>query len=144
MQAAARPITVATTSPFSSVAAFIKPSVVNISATRSTISPNNKQVALPNRGGGLSFADPFTGVGVQSIGAGIVITQDGYVLTNYHVVEKATEVYVTIFLPQGTTRVRAEIIRLSELLDLALLKVDAEVVLRPAPLGDSDRMLVAN
>ncbi|MBF0170022.1 MAG: trypsin-like peptidase domain-containing protein [Nitrospinae bacterium] len=139
---AAAPMTVGA-SPFRAVAAALKPGIVNISATRGGATPPAQQTAVPQ--GGVGFSDPFTGVGIQSIGSGIVVTSDGYVLTNYHVVEKATEIYVTTFLPEGgTNRSFAEVVRLSERLDLALLKIEPTGTLYPAALGDSDRVQVGD
>lgn len=137
---------------FRNVAALLKPSVVNISATRN-YSPSAASSAGLGQGfnvpgqqqnGGTQFATPFSGVGVESIGSGIVVTSDGYILTNFHVVDKATEVFVTVFGSGGSTNYPAEVLRLDESRDLALLKIDPVVALRPAPLGDSNLLQVGD
>ncbi|HEB73386.1 MAG TPA: PDZ domain-containing protein [Nitrospirae bacterium] len=142
--AAARSITVAV-SPFRGVAAFMKSRVVNISARQSS-SVLKPAVAKTqdNTGGALKFTNPFTGAGVESIGSGIIVTRDGYILTNYHVVEKATQVYVTVFRPQGAIRSLAQIARMSETLDLALLKIEPGFALSPASMGDSEKLMVGD
>jgi serine protease DegQ len=60
---------------------------------------------------------------VKSVGSGIVIDRDGYIVTNYHVVEDASEVGVT--LADGTLH-RARIIGGDPESDIALVKIDAE------------------
>ncbi|MBF0291055.1 MAG: trypsin-like peptidase domain-containing protein, partial [Nitrospinae bacterium] len=137
---------------FRNVAALLKQSVVNISATRS-YSPASAGSAGLSQGfnapgqqqnNGAQFATPFSGVGVESIGSGIIVTSDGYILTNFHVVDKATEVFVTVFASGGSTNYPAEVLRLDESRDLALLKIDPIVALRPAPLGDSNLLQVGD
>ena len=67
----------------------------------------------------------FFGQAVQSAssGSGFIITDDGYIVTNYHVIEGGTSVSVT--LNNGTTY-EAQLIGYDESLDTAVLKVDAE------------------
>ncbi|MBF0368412.1 MAG: trypsin-like peptidase domain-containing protein, partial [Magnetococcales bacterium] len=119
-------------SPFSVVSAVLMPSVVNVSAT----SQAQSQVGPPKSGlPGLRFANPRSGMSLESIGSGVIVTRDGHVLTNFHVVEAAKHVFVTVFNEQGTMRLPAEVLRLDESRDLALLKIQTDVTLTPAPLG---------
>jgi len=76
----------------------------------------------------------------QSLGSGVVISRDGFVVTNQHVIgESEAEVTVTI----GDRReVRAKIIGVDSWTDLALLKVDA-TNLPVIPWGDSSKLRVA-
>ena len=76
----------------------------------------------------------------QSLGSGVVISHDGYVVTNQHVIgESEAEVTVTI----GDRRdVRAKIIGVDSWTDLALLKIDA-TGLPVIPWGDSSKLKVA-
>ncbi|MEE8483714.1 MAG: trypsin-like peptidase domain-containing protein [Nitrospinota bacterium] len=139
------PMTVATRSPFTVVAGALKRSVVNISATRSGRSPMAGRASPPQGNGqDMRFADPFSGTGVESIGSGIILSSDGYILTNFHVVENATEVYANVFGPQGSKRYHAEVIRLGEAVDLALLKIKPDTPLIPAALGDSEQIAVGD
>lgn len=137
------PINVAARGPFTTVAGALKRSVVNISATSSKASPSIGP-GLPNKnaGNGVQFAEPFAGKGVESIGSGVIITPDGYIVTNYHVVDKAKTVHVAVFGPQGSKRYHAEVVQLGELVDLALLKIDPDSPLIPAAIGDSDNLTV--
>ena len=73
-----------------------------------------------------------------STGTGFILTADGYILTNNHVVEDASTVQVTLF--SGDTY-DATIIGADEGNDIAVLKIDA-TGLTPVNLGDSDEIIV--
>jgi serine protease Do len=74
----------------------------------------------------------------QGSGSGIIISDDGYILTNNHVVEKATKVSVGL----GDKRTfDAKVVGTDPLTDLAVIKIDAEN-LTTAYLGDSDNLKV--
>jgi serine protease Do len=60
---------------------------------------------------------------VRSMGSGFVISEDGYILTNYHVIENADNIYVRLIDRREYT---AEVIGTDARSDLALLKVDAD------------------
>ena len=130
---------------FSRVTQFLMPSIVNVSATRSgVVAPANPTTGAPGNGG-LRFSDPFSGQAFESVGSGIIVTVDGYILTNHHVVEKASEIHVTVFDQTGATkRYHAELIRSSARVELALLKIDPVVPLTPAPLGDSGKVMIGD
>lgn len=75
-----------------------------------------------------------------SSGSGFIVSTDGYILTNHHVVEGARRLVVT--LGDGS-RYDAKLVGTDPLLDLALLKIDPGGKALPAlPLGDSDRLEV--
>ena len=80
---------------------------------------------------------PFGGNGT-GIGTGIVLTADGYVLTNRHVVEGS--VSLTATMADGT-EYPASIVTVSDTQDLALVKIDA-TGLKPAKIGDSSAIQV--
>ncbi|MEO8192070.1 MAG: Do family serine endopeptidase [Acidobacteriota bacterium] len=71
-------------------------------------------------------------------GTGFVISEDGYVVTNNHVVDNADKVEVRL----GKERFPARIVGRDPATDLALLKIEAKRRLTPIPLGDSDRLRV--
>lgn len=75
---------------------------------------------------------------VRSSGSGVVISPDGYVLTNFHVIENATEVMVTL---PGGEEYEAEIIGTDFITDLALLKLMGRNF-PYATLGDSDDLII--
>ena len=77
-------------------------------------------------------------------GSGFIITADGYILTNYHVIEDAYKagVYVNVILHDGT-RYPAQIVGVEADNDVAVLKIDCDG-LHPVTLGDSDSMRVGD
>lgn len=80
-----------------------------------------------------------------SLGSGFVIDHDGYIVTNNHVVEKASEVMVTLW---DKRQFRAKIIGKDDKMDLALLQIrdkDQNVPsgIKVVPLGDSDTVRIA-
>jgi serine protease Do len=73
-------------------------------------------------------------------GSGFIMSPDGYILTNHHVVEEATQVKIGL---QGGRELEAEVVGSDPSIDLALLKVDAgDEQLPTLPLGDSEHMRV--
>lgn len=85
----------------------------------------------------------ITGFGEERLeefesGSGVVISNDGYIATNYHVIENADQISVLI---PGKGRYEAELIGVDTLTDLALLKID-EVDLVSIPLGDSEEIMI--
>jgi putative serine protease PepD len=80
---------------------------------------------------------PFGGTGT-GVGTGIVLTADGYALTNRHVVEGS--VSLTATMADGT-EYPASIVTVSDTQDLALVKIDA-TGLKPAKIGDSSGIQV--
>ena len=87
-----------------------------------------------------STAEDFSPFGQPAggIGSGVILTANGYILTNRHVVEDART--LSVELQDGTTY-DATLIELSDATDLALIKVDA-TGLTPARIGDSDAVVV--
>ena len=75
-----------------------------------------------------------------SSGSGFVLTEDGYILTNHHVIEGANKVTVSMY--DGKTY-DAKIVGYDESNDIAVLKVEAEG-LTPVVLGDSDKLNVGD
>jgi serine protease Do len=78
----------------------------------------------------------------QGAGSGFFIDEDGHILTNYHVIEGADRITVT--LSDGRT-LRARVVGTDPAIDVALLSIDADAAggrLPVATLGDSDRLRV--
>ncbi len=135
---------------FANVAEVIRPSVVQISSV--------KKITPRRRFGGINpfedsplrefFGDrfferilPMPREYVQrGLGTGVIVSDDGYVLTNNHVVGDADEVSVKL----SDNRVfKARVVGTDSKTDLAVLKIDAEN-LHPARLGDSDKLRVGD
>lgn len=76
----------------------------------------------------------------RGLGSGVVVSEEGYILTNNHVIENTDEIKVRLFDGQ---EVEAELIGTDPMTDIAVLKIDIEDV--PAiPLGDSDQAKVGS
>lgn len=136
---------------FANVIEAVQPAVVNISVSGSLQAP-------PERGGdnapmpfGNDFEDflrrfferqafrgdaPGQGQGpdFQGMGSGFIVDPTGYVVTNNHVVDHASEITVTL---SDGKRLPAKLIGTDPKTDLALLKVDSTEALPYARMGDS-------
>ena len=73
-------------------------------------------------------------------GSGFILTNDGYIVTNYHVIEGAESIQVTTY---DNSAYEAKLIGYDESSDVAVLKTDAKG-LTPVTLGDSDNMNVGD
>ena len=83
------------------------------------------------------FGQPQRG---QALGSGFVIDKAGHILTNFHVVEGAREVFINF---TGDDRYKAKIVGTDPSTDLAVLQIDAQSrALTPLPLGNSDELQV--
>ncbi len=146
LSAAARP------DSFADLAEKISPAVVNI--TTSTVVETN---AGPNPivPEGSPFEDFFRefqdrnrgGDGAprprrsSALGSGFVISEDGYIVTNNHVIEGADEIIIEFF---SGKELEAKIIGTDPTTDIALLKVEADGPLEYVSFGDSDIMRVGD
>ncbi len=77
----------------------------------------------------------------QALGAGIIISADGYVVTNAHVMENAQK--ITVQTPDGES-FAAKLVGIDEKTDIALLKVQEPLNLEAGHFGDSDAIRVGN
>jgi S1-C subfamily serine protease len=75
----------------------------------------------------------------EGTGSGFVYDEEGHIVTNYHVVEGADEVFVGL---AGGETYPARVVGSDASTDLAVLEVDTEVMSEPIPLADSDRLRV--
>ncbi len=134
--AATQPLTTLSDA-FATVAEGVKPSVVYIRSRRTERSATARRVppgfeeffGRPQRNRG----EPQVETGA---GSGFVVSADGYILTNYHVVEDADEVMVRL---SDRHEFKAKIVGTDQNTDLAVIKIDPRsVALTPARLGSSD------
>jgi serine protease Do len=72
-------------------------------------------------------------------GSGVIISEDGYIVTNNHVIKDATELEVTL---NNNKTYKAKLVGTDSKMDIALLKVDADEKLPYATFGNSDNMKV--
>ncbi|HSU86100.1 MAG TPA: trypsin-like peptidase domain-containing protein [Chthoniobacterales bacterium] len=118
--------------------AGVIPSVVSVKTSKKIQRP---QYGLDPfdffRGNYRQFRGPAEEALVQnSLGSGVIVTKEGHIITNNHVVDQVDEIEVV--LSDGRTR-KARLIGADKELDLAVLKVD-EPGMQPLKLGDSDAM----
>jgi len=134
-------------SPFVYVAQKVKPAVVNISAEAVTedrfhtfmdddffrrffgMPPGDDQDSQPRKRVS------------ENLGSGFIISDDGYILTNNHVVKDAEKITVTL---SDEHKYKAKIVGTDSETDLALLKIDVDYQLPTIDLGDSDSILVGD
>ena len=76
----------------------------------------------------------------SAAGTGIIVTEDGYVLTNKHVIDGATK--INVVLADGTTFEDVKLVTTDPLNDVAFLKIEGASNLKPATLGDSKTVTV--
>jgi len=75
----------------------------------------------------------------EGAGTGIIISSDGYILTNNHVVDGSDEVFIT---NSEDKKMSAKVIKKDSSKDLAIIKVESEEELSAVKLGDSDKLKV--
>lgn len=83
----------------------------------------------------------------RSLGSGFIISKDGYIVTNNHVIDGADKIEVTLFSNENSSRRRkegekftAKLVGRDAATDLALLKIDVKRDLPFVPLGDSSKL----
>lgn len=128
---------------FADLVEKLQPSVVNISTTRlpedmeqmddklGIISPNPEIQ---------HYFSPHNPEYV-SLGSGFIIDENGYIVTNNHVIDKAQEITVTL---ADERQFKAEIIGIDKKTDLALIKINNADTLQPVQLGNSDNVRVGD
>lgn len=137
------------TASLSGVAQRVMPAVVNISSMRVYRTPGQRPPSS-------FFRDPFFRdffgedffrfFGIprerveRSLGSGVIVTRNGYIATNNHVVSQATQVKVSL---ADKREFNAEIVGTDPKTDVALLKIDGKG-LPTIRLGDSDKALVGD
>lgn len=89
----------------------------------------------PGPGAGAAPAEPRTVP--RGIGSGFIVSDDGYILTNNHVVEGATDIFVTF---TDGREVKARLIGADARTDVAVIKVDDQKDLQPLAIGDSNKL----
>ena len=119
-------------------AAFSRPTDGSaMTPTQLYASSVNSVVAISTTVQANSFYGPTQG---SSSGSGFILTEDGYVITNYHVVENATAISV---ITHDSTEYPATLVGSDATNDLAVLKVEA-TGLAAAPLGSSTDLMIGD
>lgn len=88
-----------------------------------------------------NFDEMYTNPKAMSLGSGVIISAEGYIVTNHHVIANADEVHVKL---SDNTELPAKIIGSDQLTDLALLKVESKKPLPFVKFGDSVKARVGD
>lgn len=122
---------------FSEIVKAVSPAVVNISTTKTFRRHPTPFDEF------FDFFYPFPNDRArrwkeQSLGSGVIVSSDGYIITNNHVVERADEIRVTLF---DKRTLKAKLIGSDPKTDIAVIKIDGSN-LATIPWGDSDKLQV--
>ena len=126
---------------FADLAERLIPSVVNISTLHS---PENEEENDTDFQSGTPGIDRFfnqKGNNQVSLGSGFVLSEDGYIITNNHVIDQAEEISVIL---SDNTKIEAELIGRDMKTDIALIKINTDKKLIPVVFGDSDKIRVGD
>ena len=133
---------------FADLAEKISPSVVNITTTTVVAAPTGPGPIVPD---GSPFQDFFRDFGnpngergpqrSNALGSGFVISEDGYIVTNNHVIEGADEISIEFF---SGKKLDAKLVGTDLKTDIALLKVESDAPLPFVNFGNSDLMRVGD
>lgn len=132
---------------FADLAEQVSPAVVNITTSTVVAAPTDNAPVVPEGSPFEDFFKDFGGPGPDgprrsnALGSGFVISADGYIVTNNHVIEGADEIEVEFF---AGTRLVAKLVGTDPKTDIALLKVESDAPLPFVSFGDSDVMRVGD
>ncbi len=133
---------------FADLADQVSPAVVNITTSTTVAGRTGPQGIVPE---GSPFEDffrefqdregPSRPRRSSALGSGFVISEDGYIVTNNHVIESADEITIEFF---SGRELEAEVVGTDPNTDIALLKVESDEPLPFVPFGDSDTARVGD
>jgi len=147
---------------FSQIADKVEDTVVNIN-TETTVRISRRNPHSPDDSPFDDFFDHFFQGGPgqaeggegdfrqQSLGSGVILDKNGYILTNFHVITQSSEYRenkpvdrITVSLHGDNNKYKARVVGSDKDTDLAVIKIDAGKTLHTAELGDSDSMRVGD
>ena len=153
-QALVIPDPVSLSNAFSQIASNLAPAVVNINTEAAPEQPTRSRGDRNNRNQDPRQLDPFDFFNffgapdapdrnerVRSLGSGFIVDKAGYILTNHHVVDKATKITVRL---DDKSEHTAKLIGSDKETDLAVVKIEAGRDLPVAKLGNSDSVKVGD
>jgi serine protease Do len=152
-QALVIPDPVSLSNAFAQIAANLAPAVVNITAEATAENPVRNR-SDRNRNQDPRQFDPFDffyffgapdlpdrGERLRGVGTGVIVDKAGYILTNHHVVDKATKLTVRL---EDKSEYAAKLIGSDEETDLAVIKIEAGRDLPVAKMGNSEAVKVGD
>ena len=137
---------------FADIVEKLTPTVVNISTTTKIKTNSTNHPLFNNIPEGSPFEYFFKDLfneevlkqqerTVTSLGSGFIISKEGHILTNNHVIQDADEIEITL---DDNSKANAKIIGTDKKTDIAILKIETEKILQVAKFGDSDEMQVGD
>ena len=130
---------------FADLAERLMPSVVNISTTTTITTRSNPfPFQFPP---GSPFEDMFKDFGTpqerktSALGSGFIISDDGIVITNNHVIQGAEDVFVRV---NGDQEFKAKVLGADPGMDIAVLKIESDEKFVPVKFGDSDKARIGD
>jgi serine protease Do len=132
---------------FAELAQKISPAVVNITTSAMVAGPADGMPMVPEGSPFEDFFKDFGGPGPrgpqrsEALGSGFVISEDGYIVTNNHVIEGADEITIEFF---SGNKLKAKLVGTDPKTDIALLKVESDKPLEFVSFGNSDLMRVGD
>ena len=132
---------------FAELADKLSPAVVNITTSAVIAAPADGMPMVPEGSPFQDFFDDFGGPGQggpqrsEALGSGFVISEDGYIVTNNHVIEGADEITIEFF---SGDKLKAKLVGTDPKTDIALLKVESDKPLPFVTFGNSDLMRVGD
>jgi serine protease Do len=126
------------------------PSVVNIYTVKYNKHHSSKVAGLPldkfnsffdKFNVPFSFEELYSSPSALALGSGFIVGEEGYIITNDHVVTGSDEIYIKL---SDNTEFPAKIVGTDPKTDIALLKIDANRKLSPAKLADSSKVRVGD
>ena len=132
---------------FADLADQISPSVVNITTSALIAGPADEMPVVPEGSPFEDFFEDFNNRGdsgpqrSEALGSGFVISEDGFIVTNNHVIEGADEIMIEFF---SGKKLPAKLVGTDTKTDIALLKVEAGEPLPFVTFGNSDLMRVGD
>jgi Do/DeqQ family serine protease len=131
--------------PVVEVVERLRPAVVNISTDIYESRPANPFFGMPRDPFFEEFFDRFFGTPGEmrfhrkSLGSGVLIDKNGHILTNHHVILRASEIHVILF---SAKECKGELVGSDPGSDLAVVKIEPQQELEPAALGTSSDLMI--
>jgi serine protease Do len=129
---------------FAEIARRVEPAVVNIETTQANIELDEKEEDKEDQSQNNPLLEMFRRQQrkpTHGIGSGFIVSEKGYILTNYHVIEEAARITVGL---QSGEKYRGTVVGVDSETDIAVIKIEAPKNLPTVTLGDSNAAQVGD